>query len=283
MVVAETGRRADRWGVGAIVIDRRSRIHCCTATRPPGFADWPVEPGRFLEGTETDFDEDYYAALAVDRLAATGESRLDLNTGSGEAVEVHFLPLTLADGGDSGFLLVMVGQPDEELAHTIGNVLAEIRAVSLASQRASERLDHLAFALCRRIDVLLELAHLRHESGDGRLPLDDVVAAGAGGAGVLPLTGPVDWPLLNEQAKAVALVVSDWVDGQHGCSDNAGHARLAARTSDVLELTWTGPAGNGEVVPESDLATRIVSRIDGWLTHERQGDMLIRRLTLPIQ
>jgi len=161
-----------------------------------------VEPGRFLDGTETEFDESYYAALAVERLAANEGSQSETNTGSGKPVEVHILPIALTKGDDTGFVLMIVGKPDERLEHTIGNVVAEMRAVALPSQRGAERLDQLAFALCRRIDVLLALAHLRHHRADGRLPLDEVVAAGAGRD--IVFAGPSDIKLLVDQAKAGA-------------------------------------------------------------------------------
>ncbi|MDR7101363.1 hypothetical protein [Croceicoccus sp. BE223] len=263
--------------MGAIVIDRRSKIRCCTATRPPGFAHWPVEPGRFLDGTETEFNEGFYAALAVERLAGGEESRLRTSTGSGQSVDVHFLPIVLNDGDDNGYMLMIVGAPEEGLEHEVGNVVAEMRAVSLVSQRGAARLDDLAFSLCRRIDVLLALARLRHRRGDGRLPLGEVVTAS--GAGNIVLTGSADHPLLNEQAKAVALVLSDW----HESDPGTGGSSLAARTSDVLELTWTGPAPDGEIAGESGLAGRILSRVDGWVTSERAGDALVRRLVIPIQ
>ncbi len=277
MGVAQKGRGAAGWGVGAIVIDRRSRIQCCTASRPAGFAQWPVEPGRFLDQTETEFDEGFYVALAADRLAARREALVKTRTRDGAPVDVHVLPIILPAEDETGFLLMIAAEPDEGLQHSVGNILAEIRAVVLASQRGAKRIDHLAFLLCRRIDVLLALALLRHRHADGRVPLGDVIAAGAPDGA--DFTGPADFKLLNEQAKAVALIVSDWCDAH----DLSGAPVLAARTSDVLELAWTGPAPQDEGDAESELTRRILSRVDDWLTNERNGDALVRRLFIPIQ
>lgn len=75
-------------------------------------------------------------------------------------------------------------------------------------------------------------------------------------------------------------MVSDWSDADNPTGDRS----ITARISDVLELAWTGPPRSRTPnVGETELAARIVSRVDGWLSSERDGDALVRRLFIPIQ